>query len=81
MQHPFQHTIETGDTETILAIEYEYAPPSHGTFPDDSTESRIEILSVNLPDETQYEGDTKQFIPYCWSKLIQKRLDNEHTKN
>ncbi len=81
MQHTFQHTIEIGDTETALTIEYEYTPPSPGTFPDDSTESRIEILSVTLPDATQYEGDTKQFIPYCWSNLIQKRLDNEHTKN
>jgi hypothetical protein len=71
MQHTFQHHIETGDTETALTIEYEYAPPSHGTFPDDSTESRIEILSATLPDETEYEGDTNEFIPLCWDDLLE----------
>lgn len=86
MQHTFLHTIEIGDTETTLTITYGHTPPSrgqrglHGEPLEPDAESKIEILSVTDEAGNDYTGDTKIFTPYCWSNLIQNRLDNEHPR-
>lgn len=83
MQHTFAHHIETPTGETALTITYEYSPPSagqrgpHGESLEPDAESEIEILSVTDEGGNDYKGDTKIFTPYCWSNLIQNRLDNE----
>ena len=83
MKHTFQYYTETGDTETALTITYEHTPPSrgqtgpHGEPLEPDAESEIEILYVTDEAGNDYKGDTKIFTPYCWSNLIQNRLDNE----
>jgi len=83
MQHTFHHTIETLTGETTLTITYQHTPPSrgqtgpHGEPLEPDAESKIEIISVTDEAGNDYTGDTKIFTPYCWSNLIQNRLDNE----
>ena len=83
MKHSFLHHIETPTGETTLTITYQHTPPSrgqtglHGEPLEPDAESKIEILSVTDEAGNDYKGDTKIFTPYCWSNLIQNRLDNE----
>ena len=83
MQHTFAHTIENPIGETTLTITYQHTPPSrgqrgsHGEPLEPDAESEIDIISVTDEAGNDYKGDTKIFTPYCWSNLIQNRLDNE----
>jgi hypothetical protein len=75
MTHTFEHTIEElifpdGLVEIDLEIEYEHHPASPGTFPDDSTESRIEILSCTKPNGKEWQGDTNEFTSLCWDHFL-----------
>ena len=76
MQHSFQHTIETGDTETTLTITYHHTPPSrgqtgpHGEPMEPDAESKIEILSVTDEGGNDYDPETIENInSLCWDNL------------